>query len=264
MKRYTVLPSCMLLILAVVMTVGCSGGPSEEELATAALQEQATGIASDREALNLKREELSAARVELEEIEAVAARQRTDEQTQRLEELPPAIEEMQVAIDTGYEQLQEKLAAFLNTALNDHPQAPATSEGLRIYSEEAIINAEDIVQKSGDYKQAKELLLGAKNYYEAVGLEPNPALEEKAAYFEEMRFITQERFDAITKGMTPDEVHETAGVPYYRNIKEEPDRNVTTWLYPRREGGAASISFDKRNKVYHKNFDAVRPKVAGE
>jgi small-conductance mechanosensitive channel len=262
MKHHNVLPLCLVLLLAVVFAIGCSGGPSEEELAAAALKEQATGLAAAQEALNQKRADLAAAKAELAEIEGTAERQRTDEQKQRVEELPTAIDELKAAIDLEYEQLQEQLAGFLNDALNNHPEAPETAEGLRIYSEEAIVNAEDVVKKSGDYKQAKEAMIGAKNYYEAVGLEPNPAIQEKAAYFEEMRFINQERFDAVKKGMTMDEVRAAAGVPYYRNIKEQPDQKITTWLYPRREGGAASVTFDRKGKLYHKNFDAVRPKVS--
>jgi hypothetical protein len=51
----------------------------------------------------------------------------------------------------------------------------------------------------------------------------------------------------------------------YQNIKVDEKRGVEMWLYRKREGGAAAISFrTKTDKVYHMNFDAVKPQVAEE
>jgi len=264
MKRYSVLPSCLLVILAVGLAIGCSSGPSEQELAAAALKERLAAIVGDQTALNQQRDDLIAAKQELAELEGISKRELTDEQKLRLEELPASIEEAQAAIDTGYEALQGKLATFLNDALNNYPDAAESAEALKVYSEEAMVNAEDVIQKSGDYKKGMEALIGAKTYYEAVGIEPLPELEEKAALYDQMRFMTEERFELVQKGMTMDEVRATAGVPYYRNIKEDTQRKTTMWLYPRREGGAASVTFDRHGKMYNKNFDAVKPTVVDD
>jgi hypothetical protein len=85
------------------------------------------------------------------------------------------------------------------------------------------------------------------------------------AELDDMRFITKERFDLVKKNMTMDEVKEVAGVPYYQNIQVDEKRKVETWLYRKREGGAAAVYFKTtNNKVYNKNFEAVKVKVATE
>ena len=77
-----------------------------------------------------------------------------------------------------------------------------------------------------------------------------------------MRYITQERFDLVKKGMTMDEVKEVVGVPYYQNIQVDEKRGVETWLYRKAEGGAAAIYFrTKTGKSYNKKFDAIKTKV---
>ena len=87
-------------------------------------------------------------------------------------------------------------------------------------------------------------------------------LEERIALYDDWRFITQERFDEIKKGMTKDEVREIAGVPYFQNIQVDEERGVETWLYKKREGGGAAIYFKTNNdKVYATNFEAIKTKV---
>jgi PBP1b-binding outer membrane lipoprotein LpoB len=257
MREYRILP-CVLL--AVMVIAGCSFGPSEEELALASMQEQAKAVRGSHEALNQQRTDMAAAKETLAELEAINTRQRTDEQNLQIEELTAKLPEMQLAIDEGYNELQDELTDFLNVALNSYPETPEALEGLRIYSMEAMLTAEETVQKSGAYKKAMDDLIVAKRYYEDLEFEPLPALVEKITEYEDWRFITKERFDLVEKGMTPDEVKEKVGVPYFRNIQENPDK-TTTWKYPRREGGAAAIYFNK-GKVYHTKFDAVKPVVA--
>ena len=176
--------------------------------------------------------------------------------------LPATIEEQITARDAAYDEVQATLADFLNIALNEFPDHPATKQGLDLYSDEAILIADETVLKAGDYKKAINQLDAANSYYDSVGLPPYQPLVDKIAELDEMRFITKERFDLVTKGMTMDEVKEVAGVPYYQNIQVDEKRKVETWLYRKREGGAAAIYFrTTNNKVYNKNFEAVKVKV---
>jgi len=159
--------------------------------------------------------------------------------------------------------VQEQLADFLNTALNDHQQAAETIDGLAIYAKEAIVNAEETVVKSGDYAKALDTLANAKSYYEFINAEPLPELIEKMTELDDIRYMTEERFAEIKKGMSEDEVRDIAGVVYYQNIRENPNGTVS-WLYKRRDQGVAAITFNKKGKVYHLNFDAVKPKIVQE
>jgi len=265
MRRSRFLPYGIAILVVVGLISGCSRGPSEEELAQAAFEESLTALQQQYDALQQARADLVASEATLAEIEAIRERDRSDEQKAELEALPAKIEELSAARDTAYDTVQATLADFLNIALNEFPEHPATEQGLNMYSDEAILIADDTVAKAGDYKKAINNLDAASSYYDSVGLPPYQPLLDKIAELDEMRFITQERFDLVKKNMTMDEVKATAGVPYYQNIQVDEKRKVETWLYRKREGGAAAIYFrTTNNKVYNKNFDAIKVKVVEE
>jgi hypothetical protein len=208
------------------------------------------------------RADLVAAEVSLAEIEAMKERDRSEEQMAELEELPAQIGTLNATKDERYEAVQATLADFLNVALNDFPEHPGTVQGLSIYADEAILIARDTVVQAGDYKKAIDQLGAAASYYDSLDLPPYQPLVDEIAALDEMRFITRERFDLVKKNMTMDEVKETAGCPYYQNIQQNEKQGVETWLYRKREGGAAAIYFKmKSSKVYNKNFEAVKMKV---
>jgi hypothetical protein len=265
MRRSRFLPYGITILVVLGLVTGCSRGPSEEELAQAAFEETFAALQEQYDALQQARADLAASKDELAELEGIRERDRTDEQKTELEALPATIEEQTAARDTAYETVQATLADFLNVALNDFPEHPATVQGLNMYSDEAILVAEDTIAKAGDYKKAIGNLDAATSYYDSIGLPPYQALTDKIAELDEMRFITKERFDEVKKNMTMDEVKAVAGVPYYQNIQVDEKRKVETWLYRKREGGAAAIYFrTTNNKAYNKNFDAIKVKVVEE
>ena len=260
MSRQRVLSFVIALFAVSLVLSGCSGGPSEEEQAKAALSEQLAAIEQSYAELQSIRDEVEAATARLAELETLSSLD--DEQQAELDALPARIEELSSARDTEFETLQNQLAELLNVALNNFPQAPETVRALEIYSTEGLITASEVVVKAGDYSKAMDQLRSIQSYYESVGLEPYPALEVRIAEYDDWRFITQERFDQIKKNMTMDEVREVAGVPYYQNIQVDEERGVETWLYKKREGGAAAVYFrTKSGKVYATKFDAIKTKV---
>jgi hypothetical protein len=249
-----------IFLMIPVLFIGCSKGPSEEETKQKALADQLASIEQAYQELTTGRQEVKAAQASVTELEAVAAPD--DDQKAELEALPAKIEELTASREAAYDSLQDQLANFLNTALNEFPESPETARALEIYSKEAILTAEDIVGKSGDYRKAGDQLMSVKSYYEGVELEPNPELLAEIERLDDWRFITQERFDTVTNGMTQDEVKAAIGVPYYQNIQIDDERGVETWLYKKREGGAAAIYFKtKTGTVYGKKFDAIKTKV---
>ena len=150
------LPLFLTLIAALGMIAGCNSGPSEEELALAAAQEQFVTVKDANAQLQQMRSDLEATQATITEIEAVAERQRTDEQKAQLEEATASVETLNKSIEETYGGLQEHLADFLTVALNEFPAAPETAEALEIYSLEAISVTNDIVEKSGDYFLGKD------------------------------------------------------------------------------------------------------------
>jgi len=264
MKRSVALSWTVLAIAALVVP-GCAGGPSEEEIRVAELETQLEQIRQAYDQLQQARADIAAAEAETAELEEIDANRRSEEQQQRLAELETQLTELETARDAAFEQVQTQLADFLNVALNEMPEAEITREALEIYSAEAILIASDTVAKAGDYKKAISQLSTAQGYYAATPFEPYPELVATAERFEEWRYINQERFDQISKGMTPEEVQEAAGVPYYGNVRTDEEQGVEMWLYPKREGGAAAVYFrTKTGKVYEKKFDAVKTKVVSD
>ena len=242
MRMNRFLPYGIAILVCFGLVAGCSRGPSEAELAQVAFEEQLATLQQQYEDLKQARADLGAAEVSLAEIEAVKERDRTDEQKALLETLPASIEGYGGSMETAYDAVQATLADFLNIALNDFPEHPATAQGLNLYSDEAILITEDVVAQSGDYKKAINQLDSASSYYDSIGLPPYQPLIDKMAFFDDIRFITQERFDLLKKNMTMDEVKEAVGVPYYQNIQVDEKRKVETWLYRKRKGGAAGAS----------------------
>ncbi len=261
MKHRTV-SSLVVFVTLSVFLVACGPSKEEKELAAkkAQLDQQIGVIEQSWNALKELRSQLEAKQAELAAIQTTPKRKLTPEQKQALETLPEEIAQLRQKIDSDYETLQDKLADFLNVALNDFPDDPATDKALKIYSEEALVTAAEHVRKAGDYKKAIEILSTAKNYYENLDKTPYSKLSEAIGRYEEMRYITKERFDAVKKGMTIDKVSEVVGPAYYGNRREE--KGAIMWLYPRRDGGAAAIYFRKKTgKVYAKKWDAVKPQV---
>ncbi len=264
MRQPRILPCIMIVILFTGALIGCSRGPSQADVKAEQMKQQFADLGTSEAAIRSAREELASAREDVATIEAIDERKRSDEQKQQLEQLNASMADLEAKVDTAYEDYQTRLADFLNLALNEFPNAPESDQALKMYGTEAIYNADDIVRKSGDYKKAIDTVKSAKGYYDAIGKQPTQLLLDKLAELDEWRYITQERFDQVKKGMTEQEVRDTIGVPYYMNVKKDEQRGITFWLYPKREGGAAAVYFDKKSKVYSMNFDAVKVKVAGE
>ncbi len=256
----------VVVLLAAGIGVGCKAkGPTEQEVALQSLQDQLAGVRQSHDQLTKQRADLAAAVTEQATIEAVAEGKRSDEQKARLADLGASIASLTSARDASFEQLQGQMSDFLNVGLNDFPDSAETKACLLIYADEAIVIANDMVTKAGDYKKAVDALTSAKAYYEAVNLPPYQPLVTRIAELESLRFITEERFAQITKGMSKDEVIAIAGVPYYGNIQEDKAKDVESWLYKKADGGAAAVHFRiKTGKVYHLDFEAVKMKVAGE
>ena len=254
MRKCSPLSSLLVPLVAFGLMAGCSGQSKQEAAKKAQAEQQITTIKSDWEQLKQARVELADARTHAAELQA--EKKLSEEQKKDLEETNTRISQMESQVSNQYDALQGELADFLNIALNDFPKAPNTAEALHIYTQEAMVVAADHVKNSGNYKKAMDILNTAQNYYESVELPVPDELSQRIASYDDLRYITKERFDAVTKGMTMDEVAAAAGVPYYLNKKQE--KGIEFWLYPKREGGAAAVYFNKKDKLYNKNWEAVK------
>ncbi len=258
MKRNRVLWVCVVLVAVIGLVQGCSRGPSEEELALAAFQEQFAVVQGQYDALVGMRSEIEGAELALAELQAIPENELTDEQKVEIETIAGSLESSVTASEAAFEEVQGLIADLLNVGINEYPDSNETARALMMYADEAILVADDMVLKSGDYKKAIDHLSTAEGYFEAAGLTPYHPLIAKIAELDDWRFITTERFDQVKKGMTKEEVAATVGQVYFRNIQESKEKGVESWLYKKREGGAAAFYFKiKTGKVYDKNWEAV-------
>ncbi len=258
MKRNQFAFVCVVLVAVLGLVQGCSRGPSEEDLKFAAFQEQFAALQPEYDALVNMRSEIEAAELALVELQAIPENKLTDEQKAEIEELQAQLETVTSERETAFEMVQGQLADLLNVGINDYPESQETATALVIYADEAILVADDMVVKSGDYKKAVDHLSAAEGYFDAAGLTPYHPLVAKIAELDDWRYITKERFDQVKKGMTKDEVVALVGQVYYRNVQETPAKGVEAWLYKKREGGAAAFYFKiKTQKVYDWNWEAV-------
>ena len=258
MKSFRFLSVCVVLVAVMGLVQGCSRGPSEEDLKLAAFQEPFAALEAGNNALVEMRAEIDVAEAALVELQAIPENKLTDEQKIELEEAQAGLESSAVAREAAFEEVQGLLADFLNVGINDYPESQETADALLIYADGAILVADDMVVKSGDYKKAIDHLRSAEGYFNAAGLTSYHPLVAKIAELDDWRFITQERFDAVKKGMTKEEVVAVVGQVYFRNIQESQEKGVESWLYKKREGGASAFYFKiKTGKVYDKNWEAV-------
>lgn len=258
MRSFRLLSVFVVLVAVLGLVEGCSRGPSEEELKLAAFQEQFATLQVEYDALVNMRTEIEVAKAKLAELQAIPENKRTDEQKVELEEIQNGLESSADENEAAFEGVQGQLADLLNVGINDYPESDETASALMIYADEAILVADDMVAKAGDYKKAIDNLSTAKGFFEAAGLTSYHPLVAKIAELEDWRYITKERFDAVTKGMTKEEVTSVVGQVYFRNIQEIPEKGVESWLFKKREGGAAAFYFKtKTGKAYDKNWDAV-------
>jgi hypothetical protein len=256
---------CVAFVAFVGVNQGCSRGPSEEELKLASFQEQYAAMKQAYDDLLELRQEIDNAEASLAELQEIPENKLTDEQKIEMDEIQARLETASAESEAAFESVQAMVADLLNIGINEYPDSSETAGALVIYADEAILVADDMVAKAGDYKKAIDHLSNAESYFSAAGLTPYHPLVAKIAELDDWRFITKERFDEVKKGMTKEEVADAVGQVYYRNIQETPSKGVETWLYKKREGGAAAFYFKiKTQKVYDKNWDAVTVRAVEE
>jgi hypothetical protein len=82
--------------------------------------------------------------------------------------------------DRAYAAYQQRLAAFLNVALNAHPHAAATRRALELYADEAVRWAREVERRGGDMPAARQQLREVVADFEAIDAPVPPALARAA------------------------------------------------------------------------------------
>jgi hypothetical protein len=135
-------------------------------------------------------------------------------------------------------------------------------EAIRLKSSEDMLIAQEYIDQGGDYRRAIEILNTSLDLDSE-----NPDLIAARDQAEADQFMTAERFEAVTKGVSLADVQAMLGMPLPRNVREYPEKDRVAWYYLREDKGAAGVFFEEKDGVmivYLTNFDAVKPNEKAE
>ena len=255
-----------LLVLGLGL-MACDSGPSPEEQQAAANAEAWSALEQAKTDLEAKRQELR----DLQQTAADAGEEDSEAEAAEGEEVegeaPPSPEELEAQIKTLEEEVISKtdgftqqLAQFINDqGLTEGAELTEVQrKAFDLKAQEDILIAQEYIDKGGDYQRAIEI------YTTSLLFDPeNQLLLDAKAEAEVLRYMTEERFAAIKKGMTEAEVREALGTPKASNVREF-DKGVLGWFYPQEptEGArpAAGVYFREKkgvNLVYEADFNAI-------
>jgi hypothetical protein len=218
----------------------------KEEVAKARTQEWASLQESKRQ-LDAKRAQLAELRGRLEETPDLAPLKAQADQLE--EEIGSAADALGGRLINHINSLEIEVGAVLS---------PDQQAALRMKSDEDMVVAREFIERGGDYRRAIDI------YQAALQVDPdNQRLKDELAAAEANRWMTQERFVQVKKGMSQNEVRKLLGPPNLHNIHDYPEKQTVAWLYPKGpDRSAAGVYFQKKGdgpyKVYLADFNAVK------
>ena len=121
--------------------------------------------------------------------------------------------------------------------------------------DEDILIAQEYIDAAGDYQRAIDI------YIQSLAFDPdNEKIQAAKAEAETLRYMTEERFGAVDKGMTEAEVQAALGTPMRMNVREF-EEGLLGWFYPKEAPNtAAGVFFQEKDgamEVYKVDFNAV-------
>ncbi len=265
MRRVRNLFALITLLSLIFGLLACA--PASEEEDTEALNAEAWALVQQaKETLDGKRQELRDLRDQI----AGGGEEGSDEGGGEGEEgeegegdagdaQPPEerLAALEQEIDKLTQSFGEQLTEFINSQdiYEDQPFTEVQRAAFDMKAQEDILVAQEYIDKAGNYQKAIDIYTFALTY------DPDSELlKEAMARAEELRYMTEERFAAVKKGMTEVEVRENLGTPQPINVREYEERGVTAWFYPKGQRKAAAVYFKEQGgalKVYTVDFNAA-------
>lgn len=251
--------SCLALPFA-----ACGG--SEDAAQQEAQTQEWQWLESTQQQLQQKRADLQQVKTQIAAGAAALQVDPASGQTpeQALAELEARVPALETEIDETATQFMSRLVAYINSQEMEVGAAPTEqqSAALRMKSGEDLVYAMEYVERGGDYARAEEIV------QRALEFDPNNTeLQERLQWIRDMRYITRERFDQVSVGMTEAQVRELLGPVNTNNVRDFPN-NRKGWFYrkdPAVEGGAAGVYFEQRGGrwvVYEANYEAIAAQSA--
>lgn len=248
---------CCLAVLVLVVACGPKGAKVDP-----AIEAEWAWLTESKEKLDGLRGELAGVQEAMRAPVPEGAEEEGAEAGPSVDELAAKAKTLENQIADMADEFGARLVGFLNDPSNQmiegEPLTERQQAAIAMKSSEDIALASEYISKGGDYRRAIDILTTT------LQLDPDNA-DVKAALDSatENRYMSEERFAQVKKGMTQDKVRELLGQVNLRNIREYPDRNVVAWFYATAEGGdAAAVWFREDKKsgdqvVYQIKYEAV-------
>jgi tetratricopeptide (TPR) repeat protein len=253
MRRMTWLLA--VLMISACVFAGCA--PNEEAIAAEDQAQEWVTVQEEYSKLTAMREELAALKqriadgAEADEAAGLGA-----------EEVLAGWNEQAVEMESQTATAADEFSTLLVEFINKHAGYEGEEMGelqkaaIRLKSDEDVLLAREYVTKGGDYKRAISIIENA------LQVDPDhPQLAQELEELESLRYMTEERFGVVQKGMTEEDVRSLLGQVFHGNVREYPDREIVAWFYPKEGGAAAAVYFREQGgslKVYDLNFNAVK------
>lgn len=249
MRRKNFAPGLALLLALSMLTplAACGGGDGEAAEDGGAGQEaQWAELEQMKQTLDAKRAELTAAREQLAAAEGEEA-----------EQLRARVEQLAAETQTMADEFNSRLVGYINEnpPVVGEPLTERQQAAIRMKSQEDIVYAREYIAEGGDYARAIDI------YNAALAADPgNPEIEAALAEAEARRYMDEERFSRLERGMSDAQVRQLLGPPYHRNVREYEDGAIG-WFYPTDANrSAAAVYFRKKGEdleVYKFDYKAV-------
>jgi len=255
--RWTAFGFCLVVALATVTS--CAEKVDPAVAAAKARQEEMASLRQEKEALEALRAQKQQIAQQLESASAEQPAAEEGSEAPTAEDLQTQLTQLETNLETQAGDFYQHVVEFINSdpPVEGEPRTEIQNEAITLKSDEDMLLAQEYIDKGGDYRRAISI------YQDALRVDPdNAKLQQALAQAEEMRWMTQERFSQVKKGMTEAQVRELLGQPNLFNVRDYEDKGVTAWFYPKDEAGAAAAVWfrGKDKKVYRVNFNELEGK----
>lgn len=259
----------MLLVLLAV--VACDGAATEETAAdpNAELFAKIEGLQNDIDGLKSQISALTES-LTAEPAEGEEAGEEGAEPGKTPEEIEAEAADLKAQINEKTDELYGQIINYINSSglVEGAERTPEQTRAFDLKADIDIAYAQEYIDKGGDYKRAIDIYMQA-----LMSDESNAKLLEAKDYAEAMRYMTEERFGQVKKGMSQDEVKALLGTVKNTNIRDFSDKGRLGWFFPKDPeagGGAAGVYFKEKPKgsenwvVEVTDFDAVKGREGEE
>ena len=186
------------------------------------------------------------------------------------EQIESRIADLESDIASKTDELYGKIIEYINNS-GLVEGAELSPEQRRAFDWKADIDisyAQEYIDKGGDYKKAIDIYAQA-----LMSDETNAKLLEAKERAETLRYMDEERFGQVKKGMTQAEVKDLLGTVKNTNVRDFAEKDRLGWFYPKSPeagGGAAGVYFRQKPKdsgnwvVEITDYEAVKGRAEGE